>query len=130
MNGQDKLIVAKAIMLVCLPNLHLTTYMLLIPIQAQEEYPFLARYAEGWPIRDFFSRFLRNHVSQSKKKGNTSDNEDERSEVCEDDGIDYKSDDDTDSDNDDNPRHPQNSTKVCVISCCIYGHCLIREKTE
>jgi hypothetical protein len=40
--------------------------MLLIWLQAQEKCKFLRKFAEGWPVRDFMSRYLRNHVAQRK----------------------------------------------------------------
>jgi hypothetical protein len=49
--------------------------------QVQEEYPYLARYEEGWAVRDFFARSLRNHNSRAKLLAKSSDADDLRAGV-------------------------------------------------
>ena len=66
MNQQDKLLVCKIIVLVHIFYCYYTAYMLLIYLQAQEKHKYLRKFAEGWPIRDFMSRYLRNRVAQCK----------------------------------------------------------------
>jgi hypothetical protein len=36
--------------------------------QAQKKHRFLRRFADGWPVRDYITRFLQNHTFEQNKQ--------------------------------------------------------------
>jgi hypothetical protein len=48
--------------------------------QAQEEWPDLCQYSQGWPVREFLSRYLANHRNYCKKAHGDENDEDENDE--------------------------------------------------